>query len=80
MLKNKEYNIANNDLARVSKHQKTFVNLASDDKFLENSNYGPNINVIDQKDRYVNQYMEMGLKKIKLLIEQKFKEKEIDEF
>ena len=47
MLKNKEYNIANNDLARVSKHQKTFVNLASDDKFLENSNYGPNVNVID---------------------------------
>ena len=80
MLKNTEYSIANNDLACVSKHQKTFVNLASDDKFLENSNYGPNVTNIDQNERYINQYMEMGLKKIKLLIEQKFKEKEIDEF
>ena len=67
-------------MACVSKVQKTFVNLAIEDQFLENSNYGPNVKTIDQNTRYVNQYMEMGLKKLKILIENKFKHREIHEF
>jgi hypothetical protein len=81
LLKNKEYKMDNNGLAPcVSKHQKTFVNLAIDHQYLENSNYGPNLTAADQNGRYVNQYMEMGLKKLKILIEYKFRQSKMQDY